>query len=287
MEKNFTKKNKQKYCCEKCNFVTFKKTDYDRHLLTLKHNSYKMETNMEIKKTPKEYICKKCNKQYMTNSGLWKHEKICNFSHDKSITTGENKEDMKDLVLKLIDENKELRKTITEMVPKIGNNNNNIKQKFNINLFLNEKCKDALSMDQFIQGIEISMKNLLTTRDKGQVEGITDIIIDNMNKLSLYERPMHCTDKKRETIYIKNDEWEKDIDKKHISKAIKQVEHKQIQNIQLWLDQHPNYMNIPSQQDEFIKLVQETSKSVDESREKILKNLCNNSYILQSSNDTD
>ena len=279
MEIQFTKKNKQKYFCEKCNFITSKKTDYNRHLLTLKHKSYKMETDMEIKKTPNEYICKNCNKQYITKSGLWKHEKQCRFLHDKSIIKGDNKEDMKDLVMKLIDENKELRKTITEIVPKIGNNNNNIKQKFNINLFLNEKCKDALSMDQFIQGIQVSMKNLLTTRDKGQVEGITNIIIDNMNRLSLYERPMHCTDKKRETLYIKNDEWEKDIDKKHISRAIKLVEHKQIQNIQLWLDQHPNYMNIPSQQDEFIKLVHETSNSIEENREKVIKNICEGLHI--------
>ena len=178
MEINFTKKNKQKYFCEKCNFITSKKTDYNRHLLTQKHKSYKMETDMEIKKTPNEYICKNCNKLYITKSGLWKHEKICNNSDHKNIIIHtENKEDMKDLVCKLINENqdlkntllqenKELRKQISEMIPKIGNNNNNnIKQKFNINLFLNEKCKDALSMDQFIDQIEVSIKNLLTLHE--------------------------------------------------------------------------------------------------------------------------
>ena len=267
----------QNFVCEICNYNTYKKFDFDKHLLTKKHKNNEMlqNTTEKSQKIAKKHICE-CGKEYLHHSSLYKHKKMCNFiNNEKMIIHTENKEDMKDLVMKLIDENKELRKTITEIVPKIGNNNNNIKQKFNINLFLNEKCKDALSMDQFIQGIQVSMKNLLTTRDKGQVEGITDIIMDNMNRLSIYERPMHCTDKKRETLYIKNDEWEKDIDKKHISRAIKQVEHKQIQNIQLWLDQHPNYMNIPSQQDEFIKLVHETSKSVDESREKILKNLCN------------
>ena len=270
--------------CKSCNYITCNKKDYNKHIDTDKHkkNEILQNTTEKSPKILKIYECK-CGKNYKHQSSLYKHKKMCNYSYDKPITTGENKEDMKVLVLKLIDENKELRKTITEMIPQIGNNNNNnsnnVKQKFNINLFLNEKCKDALSMDQFIEGIEISMKNLLTTRDKGQVQGVTDIIIENMNKLSLYERPLHCTDKKRETIYIKNDEWEKDEDKKHINKALKQIEHKQIQKIQLWLDQHPNYMNIPSEQDEFIKLVRETSKSVDESREKVIKNLCGNILI--------
>ena len=108
-----------------------------------------------------------------------------------------------------------------------NNNTINTKNKFNINVFLNEKCKDAISIDQFIEGIEISLKNLLTTKDKGQSEGISNIIIENMNRLSLYERPLHCTDKKRETLYIKNSEWEKDDTGEQINKAIKKIETKQ------------------------------------------------------------
>ena len=186
---------------------------------------------------------------------------------------------MKDLVFKLINENQELRKTITEMIPKMGNNNNNLKQKFNINVFLNEKCKDALSMDEFIDKIEISIKNLLTTKEKGQTQGISNIIMENMNKLSLYERPLHCTDKKRETLYVKNNEWEKDENKEYINKALKNVEKKQLKNIQLWLDTHPNYMNSSNQQDEFAKLMSECGKSIDDNREKIIKNLCNQVYL--------
>ena len=165
------------------------------------------------------------------------------------------------------------------MIPKIGNNNNTIKQKYNINVFLNEKCKDALTIDKFVEGIEISLKNLLTTKDKGQVHGITDIILENMNKLSLYKRPLHCTDEKREILYIKKDEWVKDSNKDYINKALKQLECKQIQNIKLWLDEHPNYMNNQNEQDEFIKLINETSKSVDIHKEKIIKNLCSNLLI--------
>jgi len=165
------------------------------------------------------------------------------------------------------------------MIPKMGNNNNNLKQKFNINVFLNEKCKDALSMDEFIDKIEISMKNLLTTKEKGQTQGISNIIMENMNKLSLYERPLHCTDKKRETLYVKNIEWEKDENKEYINKALKKVEKKQLKNIQLWLDAHPNYMNCSNQQDEFAELLRECGKSIDDNREKIIKNLCNQVYL--------
>jgi len=179
----------------------------------------------------------------------------------------------------LMNENKELRKQITEMIPRIGNNNNTLKQKFNINVFLNEKCKDALSIDEFIDKIDISIKNLLTTKEKGQTQGISNIIMENMNQLSLYERPLHCTDKKRETIYIKNQEWEKDDNREHINKLLKQVEKKQLQNIQKWLDEHPHYMNNEKEQNEFTELLRECSKSIDDNQEKIIKGLCNELYI--------
>ena len=190
---------------------------------------------------------------------------------------------MKDLVFKLIKQNTELQQQISELIPKVGNNHNTInshnKNKFNINVFLNEKCKDALSMDEFINKIEVSMKNLLTTKEKGQTQGISNIIIENMNKLSLYERPMHCTDKKRETLYVKNNEWEKDDNKEHINKALKKVESKQLKNLNVWLDEHPNYMNNPNEQEEFAKLMSECGKSVDDGREKIIKKLCDNVYL--------
>ena len=168
------------------------------------------------------------------------------------------------------------------MIPKVGNTTNNLKQKFNINLFLNEKCKDALSMDKFIEKIEVSMKNLLTTRDKGSVEGISNIIIDNMNKLSLYERPIHCTDLKRETLYIKNEEeWKQDKDKTCINDAIKMVENKQLRNLQLWLDEHPNWENNNKEQEEYMKLIKNCTNTLHDNgnNEKIHKKICNEFYI--------
>jgi len=305
------KKGAKKYGCNNCNYFTCKKNHYERHLLSLKHINAHMETNgndFEGKKGKKdikeikEYVCKKCEKKYKTHSGLWKHEKYCNYNKEQEIIEcGENKDELKSLIIKimtdssekmnfLMNENKELRnqlkeqnQQITELIPKVGNNNNNLKQKFNINVFLNEKCKDALSMDEFIDKIEISMKNLLTTKEKGQAEGISNIIMENMNKLSLYQRPLHCTDKKRETLYIKNNEWEKDENKQHINKALKKVEKKQFKNIQVWLDEHPNYMNNSKQQEEFAEILRECGKSIDDSREKVIKKLCNNVYLDKES----
>ena len=123
------------------------------------------------------------------------------------------------------------------------------------------------------------MKNLFITKQKGQTSGISNIIIENMNKLSLYERPLHCTDKKRETLYVKNEEWEKDENKNYINKALKSVESKQLKNLNIWLEEHPNYMNNSKEQEEFAELMSECGKSVDEGREKIIKKLCNNVYI--------
>ena len=281
MTYNKSQKNPIEYYCEICNYNTFNKKDYNKHLSTDKHK-YLQNTSENPQKSHIYFSCD-CGKKYKHRQSLYNHKKSCKIlNNENMIINTENKEDMKDLVMKLIDENKELRKTITEIVPKIGNNNNNIKQKFNINLFLNEKCKDALSMDQFIDQIEVSIKNILTTHDKGQAQGVTDIIMDNMNRLSIYERPLHCTDKKRETLYIKTDEWECDKNKNKINEAIKKIEVKQFKNIKNWVDEHPNYMTNEREQDEFLKIVKETSNSIEENREKVIKNICEGLHIEDS-----
>ena len=278
-----SEKNVYKYVCEKCNFKTCNKYNFSKHISSLKHKKQEMDSE----KCEKMYYCN-CGKKYKYDTGLYKHKKKCEGEKkEDNVLIPDNKDDMKELVLKLINQNSELQKTIHEMIPNMGNNNtinsnnnnNNIKQKFNINVFLNEKCKDAISMDEFIDKIEVSMKNLLTTKEKGQVYGISNIIMENMNKLSLYERPLHCTDKKRETLYVKNNIWEKDNNKEYINKALKKVESKQLKNLNVWLEKHPNYMNNSLEQEEFAKLMSECGKSIDDGREKIIKKLCDNVYI--------
>jgi hypothetical protein len=272
------------FCCEKCNYNTSVKKDFNKHLLTLKHKNRENSDQENNLSQPTLFICN-CGKKYKYKQGLSLHKKKCEGEKKEDIVLiPDNKDDMKELVLKLINQNSELQKTIHDLIPKVGNNNNsnntiNNKNKFNINVFLNEKCKDALSMDEFINKIEVSMKNLLTTKEKGQTQGITNIIIENMNKLSLYERPLHCTDKKRETLYIKNNIWEKDENKEYIYKALKSVESKQLKNLNVWLETHPNYMNNSNEQEEFAKLMSECGKSVEDGKDKIIKKLCDNVYI--------
>ena len=282
-------KGSNDFCCKICKYFTSRKSQYERHISTEKHK--RLQNNDAGTILNKKYICD-CGREYKYRQGLYNHRKTCKGEKKENIIIQtENKDEMKELVFKLIreneelkntvlQENKELRKTITELIPKVGNTiNSNNKQKFNINVFLNEKCKDALSLDEFIDKIEVSMKNLLTTKEKGQVNGISNIIMENMNKLSLYERPLHCTDKKRETLYVKNNEWEKDDNKQHINKALKKVESKQLKNLNVWLEEHPNYMNNPIEQEEFAQLMSECGKSIDDGREKIIKKLCDNVYI--------
>ena len=294
------------YECKVCDYKSDKKYGYDRHILTNKHKLL-TDTNLIVQKSAKkEYNCC-CGKKYNFQSSLCYHKKKCDYkeNNEEEIKLEEDNINYKELVMKLlidnqeikslminsnqeiIKENKELRKQIVEMVPNVGNNNNsnninnikNIKNKFNINLFLNEKCKDALTMDEFINKIEVSMKNLLTTRDKGLGSGLSNIIIDNMNKLSLYERPMHCTDKKREILYVKNNEWCKDDTKDEINKLIKRVEKKQINNIEKWCDENPKFMESERLQDEYMKIVKGCTSSIDDCSNKVIKNVCDKTYI--------
>ncbi len=225
-----TPKNAEKFSCKICNFECFKQSDFDRHLLTAKH---KRLTNTN-KKTPKNattYSCM-CGKTYKHQSSLSKHKKTCphmnnsiviqeNLNEKPSVMDiiSQNKEIMDALVLQneqLMKKNDELTNTliqqsntIKEIVPKIGNNNNNTNN-FNLQVFLNEDCKDALNFSEFIDNIKVSFEDLENQAQLGYVKGISKLFLENLHDLGTHKRPIHCTDKKRKTLYIKeNDEWDK------------------------------------------------------------------------------
>jgi hypothetical protein len=205
--------------------------------MSAKHKKFTNIDNNEQRK----YICL-CGKEYSYRQSLHHHKKKCNYEKEETlkceiINDAKNNNKLEELIFKLVDENNEFKEIIkkqqdqiSELIPKVGNNNNNTinnNQKFNINVFLNEKCKDAISINEFVKSIEISLKNLLTTKTKGIGIGLNDIINENMNKLSVYERPIHCTDKKRETLYIKNDTWTKDVDKTQTTNMLKALQSQQ------------------------------------------------------------
>ena len=296
-------KTANKFYCQTCYLKCSKLSNYNTHILTPKHKRLTNPNQKNAKNADtKIYKCD-CGKEYKHHSSLCKHKNKCNYKEkeDKLINISET-DQYKNLVFKLITENQEFKqemfkenqelrkqlvdqqKQMTELIPQIGNNNNNHntinnKQKFNINVFLNEKCKDAISMDQFIDKIEVSMKNLLTTKDKGLGQGLTNIIIDNMNKLSLYERPMHCTDKKREILYVKNHEWEKDEKKEQIHNLLDRVEEKQMKNIEKWTKKHPNYRKDENLQKEYMDLVKGCTTPIEECKEKTIKSVCDVLYV--------
>ena len=266
-----------------------------------KPESEKMQNNSIL---ANHYQCI-CGKMYRHKSSLCKHKKICKIclegSLDKKDTSGNVNADLKEIVCKLMSENtdikdclmkenKELKRQLQEkdsqinsLIPKVGdninNNTNNIKQRFNINIFLNEKCRDAISINEFVDKIEVSIKDLLTTRDKGLGEGLSNIIIDNINKLSLYERPLHCTDKKRETLYIKEDDWVKDENCEKISGILKKITNKQFKTIKKWVQENPNYNENERLKDEYIQLVTKCTASLNENERKLIKNICKNVYL--------
>jgi hypothetical protein len=248
----------------------------------------------KIQKKPK-YVCE-CGKKYMYDSGYYRHKKTCINDQkivvqDSDVGIIEPNNDIKTMLMTVMKENNDLKKIIfaqseqiSNMIPLVGSNNNTTihKQKFNINLFLNEKCKDAINIDDFIKQIEIGVKDLLLTKAKGLAEGVSNIFIENMNKLSLYERPIHCTDIKRETIYIKNNEWKKDEDKNIVKRAIKEIASKQVKNIIKYKDENPNYMDSDTKKEEFINIVKETTFDIDDSHERIIKNICKDTHISEN-----
>ena len=297
MPDNLGTKSANNYICELCNFNTCKKSDYNRHLLTLKHKNL---TNPD-KKNEKSYLCN-CGKIYKHRQTLYAHKKSCNYELIHSdisnnlqcqiIENNEDNLDYKAMFLEMVKKNNEFhdimkkqQEQISELIPKVGNNNNNTNktinnnQKLNLNVFLNEKCKDAISMKDFVKNIEISLKNLLTTKEKGIGIGINEIINENMNKLSLYERPIHCTYKKRETLYVKNDSWEKDTEKTHTTTLLKGLQSQQIKNMHKWKEENPNYNEDDELKHEYTLLINKCTKPLNDHEKKLFKNLCNNTYL--------
>tara|TARA_B100000780_G_scaffold236336_1_gene177132 strand:+ start:589 stop:1530 length:942 start_codon:yes stop_codon:yes gene_type:complete len=297
------------FYCETCDYKCSKKFNFDKHLETEKHKRATNQyfSNIDVVKVAdtkidnkliKKYICNLCDREYKCNSGLWRHKKTCVLIDETQIVEkNEGSNDYKDMILELVKENKEMRtmmveqqKTIGELIPKVGNNNsttnnnnnNTINQKFNINVFLNEQCKDAINMSDFIKQIEISLEQLDFTKTNGLEKGLTQAIMDNMNKLSVYERPMHCTDLKRETLYIKdNDTWEKDRDKSKIKQAIKKASNKNYTALIKWTKENPDFMQDDDKQMFYAKAMSKLGKPLDGIDDKVIKNLCNNTKIKE------
>jgi hypothetical protein len=279
-----------KYLCKKCDYKCNRKNDFTKHLSTDKHNGNILETfgNQKSQKVATVFYCI-CGKGYKDRSGLWKHKKNCVATlHDKIMNN-----DNADIVCELVKQNKELKELLIEQNNKIlevvkegkiinttNNTNNTMNNHFNLNFFLNEKCKDAVNIQDFVNSLQIQLNDLEETGRIGYINGITKIFVKGLQEMDICKRPIHCSDLKREILYVKDkDKWEKDNGNEKLKNAIRVVSNKNAQQVYKWGMNNPEYMNGDSKKnDEYLKLINitmggSTTEEEYKNLEKIAKNV--------------
>jgi hypothetical protein len=292
----------KKYSCLNCNYETNKKSNYDYHIKTYRHiksldkfseNQQKISENQR-----KLFKCNNCNMEYKNRGGLWKHKQQC-IQNEKV----NNNSNLLPLVLELVKQNTDFKEFLVEQNKYIVeqntslqnhlfeiskeksmnncNNTTNNNNHFNLQLFLNETCKNAMNINEFIEQINVSLSDLENTGRLGYVEGITRIFVKGLKELEVNQRPIHCSDGKRETLYIKDgNTWEKDdINKTRLTTAIKKVAHKNIRKITDWVNVHPNCKDSESNKNDlYLKIVSNsmsggTDAEAEENYNKIKRNI--------------
>jgi hypothetical protein len=294
----FYAKKRQKFECKKCDFVCSKKSDYERHLNTRKHkNDDQMMTNDDLfytkkrQKTPKQFTCE-CGKIYKYKQGLSCHKQKCDITNTIIENTNNMNSDInfnKEIVIMVMKQNQEIMKQNQELqtqmseIIKNGTHNTNINSNnstFNLNLFLNEQCKDAMNIMDFVNSLKLQLCDLENVGKLGFVNGISNIIVKSLKEMDIYKRPVHCTDTKRETLYIKDeDHWSKDDNNNNkLRNVIKHVAHKNSKMLSDYKAKHPDCMDSSSKYSEqYNKLIIESmggSGNADvDSENKIIKNI--------------
>jgi predicted RNase H-like nuclease (RuvC/YqgF family) len=280
MSTEITKNTTYKYSCECCDFNTSKKTDYARHLATAKHKFFVLATigNTKNDKNTIQYCCKMCDKEFADRTGLWRHNKKCNKNEQLMEEYHKKIDKLTDVVLDVVSKNSELTKQIIELSKSGGTNhshntshNNSHNKTFNLQVFLNEECKNAINIRDFVESIQVQLSDLENTGQVGYVEGISQIFIDNLGKINKHDRPIHCSDYKREVLYIKNEnKWIKETDDKStIKNAIKQVANKNIKQIKQWQEKYPDFNNPKSKiNDKYMQIVYNSMSGSTEEEQK-------------------
>jgi hypothetical protein len=290
-----TPKNAQIFLCEICDFECSKQSEYDRHLLTAKHQN----RTILNEKTPKnaEFVCE-CGKVYKFRNSLWYHKKKCTVNN--VITVRSNDTPSEPTIEYLLKENLEMKRDNLEMkqmmmevVGKIGNTTNNttnntMNNQFNINMFLNETCKNAMNLSDFIERIEITHDDLENNAQLGFVNGMTKILMDNLKLLTIHERPIHCTDVKRETLYVKDEDvWDKKHSNEKLENAIQEVSRKSLKSLIDWKKTNPDYDDLDSEFSKKSIYMQQHSSGLCQKETfypKIIHNLAKENSISQLKN---
>jgi len=278
------------FYCEKCNVKCSKKSKFEKHLATANHkrihSGYILDTfwgppgpsNLDGNKI---YKCD-CGKQYKYSQGLSKHKKVC------GLNSADNEPTDKNLIMMLIKENSELKNMVLEVCQKIQPLTNNINtyntnshnKTFNLNVFLNETCKDAMNINDFVDSLKLQLTDLESVGKLGYINGISNIIVKNLNSLNETERPIHCTDTKRETIYIKDeDKWQKETQENiKLKKAIKRIAHKNSKLLYDYKNKYPDCNKSDSKySDQYNKLIIEAMGGMEnndiDKEDKIIKKI--------------
>lgn len=288
MDDKLGEKGGTKFICIYCDFISSDKWKYKRHLLTLKHQRITKELQLgEEKGIENKVIFKcQCGKEYNYRQGLFKHKKTCQ-SNINAFQKYFSSND--ELIQTIIKENNEVKQLLLEQNMKIldmAKNNtvvNNTTNNFNLQMFLNVQCKDALNISDFLDSLQVQIKDLEDTGRLGYVEGISKIFLNGLNDLNINSRPIHCSDLKRETIYIKDkDVWEKEnSDRDKLKLAIKTITAKNIKQIPIWQKENPDCFDSSSKKnDQYLKIVsnamngstkEETEKNYDRIISKLAK----------------
>jgi hypothetical protein len=285
--------------CEKCNYYCSHKGDFNKHLRTSKHLIDKND-NIFTPKIPQIYKCN-CGNEYNHMSGLSRHRKKCNYLQNKQLdddinNTLNNEAKQHQLIEYLMKENSEFKQLMIEQNKQmielsknsIGHHNTtNNNNSFNLNFFLNETCKNAMNIMDFVNQLPVGVKDLEETGRLGFSEGISKIFINGLKQIDVNDRPVHCSDSKRETLYIKdNNQWNKENDEKSLlTNAIKHVAHKNMKQISEWTKEHPEYNNSESRQnDKYLKIVFESmsggsQEETNKNYNKIIKNIVKETII--------
>jgi hypothetical protein len=291
----------QHFYCDKCDYLTSRYSQYSRHVMTAKHAKTTLLTtndNGKFQKVPtmcsKQHSCSHCNKKFNDRAGLWRHNKKCAMTPDKDVdetlSTLKKAQD-NDIILLLIKENAELKHMMMEQhastqnammeVIKNGTHNTNSNNKtFNLQFFLNETCKDAMNIMDFVDSLKIQLSDLENVGKLGFVDGIANIIVKNLQALDVTKRPVHCSDSKREVMYIKDeDKWEKENDeKKKMRKVIKHIAHKNSKMLPEFKAKYPDCIHSNStKSDQYNKIIIESmggfGDNHDDTENKIIKKI--------------
>lgn len=250
--------------CQYCNYNTFRRSNWLKHIKTEKHMKHTADyTPINAKLM---YNCESCGREYKYLSGLSRHRLICKSGitiEDKSYIKSQQEQiqTLQHLLEKSIENNKS---TLNTIIPKIGNTTNHISNQMTINLFLNEECKHAMNMTDFVNQLQLSLDDLQYTKDNGYIKGITNIFVKNLCDMPINSRPIHCSDQKKLQFYIKDEnKWEKDNKNEKIDKSIHDITQRQIKKIKDWEVDHPNWSTSDEQTTMYIDLVKKVMGGMD------------------------